>query len=227
MAPAHSRLPLPQLPTPVKIDRLLFFLSGYTHSIVEFLSAGFTEGFPLHFEGPRFSSHAPNLLSALQNPAAVDAKISKELAAHRLAGPFSSPPFPVCRVSPIGLVPKKPPGEFRLIHHLSFPKGSSLNDGISPVNTSVSYATVEDAIHFIKTVGSGCFLAKTDIKTAFRHFPIRPQDHNLLGIFWKGLYYYDMAMPMGCQVPARHSKFLALQLNGLPRTNYISHIFCI
>ena len=99
------------------------------------------------------TSSAPNLLSALQNPEVVDAKLNKELAARRLAGPFSSPHFSVFRVSL---------GEFHLIHHLSFPKGSSLNERISPENTRVSYATVEDAIRFIKSVGSGCFLAKTD-----------------------------------------------------------------
>ena len=102
------------------------------------------------------------------------------------------------QVSPLGLAPKKSPGEFRLIPHLSFPKGSSLNDGISPKNTRVSYATVEDAIRFIKSVGSVCFLAKTDIKNAFRIMPINPQDYHLLGICWNGLYYYDRAMPMGC-----------------------------
>ena len=80
---------------------------------MEFLPAGFTYGFPLHFEGSQVSSSAPNLLSALQNPEVVDAKLNKELAAHRLAGPFSSPPFSVFRVSPLGLVPKKSPGEFR------------------------------------------------------------------------------------------------------------------
>ena len=111
---------------------------------------------------------------------------------------FPPPPFSVFRVSPLGLVPKKSPGEFRLIHHLSFPKGSSLNDGISPENTRVTYATVADAIRFNKSVGSGCFLAKTDIKKAFRIIPINPQDYHLLGICWKGLYYYDRAMPMGC-----------------------------
>jgi len=81
----------------------------------------------------------------MQNPSALDAKISKELDAHRLAGPFSSPPFPVFRISPLGFVPKKVEGEFRLIHHLSFPNGSSLNDGISTDHTRVSYATVEHA----------------------------------------------------------------------------------
>ena len=116
----------------------------------------------------------------MQNPSAVDAKISKELDAHRLAGPFSSPPFLVFRISPLGLVPKKIEGEFRLIHHLSFPKDSSLNDGISSAHTMVSYAIVEDAIWHIKSVGSTCFLAKKDIKNAFRIIPICPQDYNLL-----------------------------------------------
>ena len=102
------------------------------------------------------------------------------------------------RISLLGLLPKKIEGEFRLIHHLSFPKGSSLNDGISSDHTRVSYATVEDAIQRIKSVDSTCFLAKTDIKNAFRIISIRPQDYNLLGMCWRGLYYYDRCMPMGC-----------------------------
>jgi len=80
----------------------------------------------------------------------------------------------VFRISPLGLVPKKAEGEFHLIHHLSFPKGSSLNDGISPDHTSVSYATVEDAIRRIKSVGSSCFLAKTDIKKRLSHYSYSP-----------------------------------------------------
>jgi len=73
-----------------------------------------------------------------------------------------------------------------------------LNDGIPPEHTSVSYATVEDAIRFIKTVGPGCFLVKTDIKNAFHIISIFPKDNNLLGMCWWGLYYFDRCMPMGC-----------------------------
>ena len=60
----------------------------------------------------------------------VDQKIAKKLDAFRLAGPFDTPPFPVFRVSPLGIVPKKTPGDFRMIHHLSYRKGKSV-DGIS------------------------------------------------------------------------------------------------
>ena len=77
---------------------------------------GFKFGFPLHFEGSRISIFGPNLVSAQRNPEIVSARLSKELAVDRLAGPFNSPPFPNFRVSPLGLVPKKAPGEYRLIH---------------------------------------------------------------------------------------------------------------
>lgn len=148
---------LPSLPTPIKVYRLVFLLDGYTPSAVEFLLSGFTKGFPVHFEGERTSQTATNLLSALENPKVVDAKLGKELAAHQLAGPFLSPPLSLFRISPLGIVPKKVPGEFRLIHHLSFPKGSSVNDGISPDHTSVRYATIDEAIKLIMNAGQGCF----------------------------------------------------------------------
>lgn len=97
----------------------------------------------------------------------------------------------------MGVVPKKTPSEFRLIHNLSYPKGSSVNDGIDSEHTRVCYATVDDAIKFIKLAGPGCFLAKTDIKNAFRITPISPDDYNLLGMQWRGLSY-GRCMPMGC-----------------------------
>ena len=70
-------------------------------------------------------------------------------------------------------------------HHLSYPRGSSLNDGISSDYTTVSYATVENAIGLIKSVGPNCFLAKTDVNNAFMLVPIRPEDYDLLGIYWQ------------------------------------------
>ena len=151
-----------------------------------FLSDGFTHGFPLHFQGIRESSHIKNLLSAVQKPTVVDAKIAKELAADRLAGPFDSPPISPFVVSPLGVVPKKSPGEFWLIHHLSFPKGASVNDRICHENSTVCYATIGDAIRCIKLAGQGSYLAKTDIQNAFRIIPIQSDDYGLLGTHWQG-----------------------------------------
>ena len=97
----------------------------------------------------------------------------------------------------MGVIPKKGPSEFRLIHHLSYPKGNSVNDAISDYCSSVKYASVSDAITAIKAIGEGCFSAKTDIKSAFCIIPIHPADYSLLGMKVDNLYYFDQCLPMG------------------------------
>lgn len=98
--------PSPNLPTPIKVDRLISLLSGYNHSTVEFLHSGFSFGFPIHFQGERVSSTSKNLASAFLHPMAVDDKIRKELDSHRLAGPFQFPPLHPFHISPLGVVPQ-------------------------------------------------------------------------------------------------------------------------
>ena len=109
-----------------------------------------------------------------------------------------SAPFPSFHISPIGLVLEKLLGDFLLIHHLSFPKCISINDSIADEDTTVHYATLTDAIRLIKRAGRGYILAKNDIKSVFRMIPIQPNDYSFLGIKWRGLYFYDRCMPMGC-----------------------------
>ena len=103
------------------------------------------------------------------------------------------------RASPIGLVPQKALGKFRIIHHLSYPPQNSINDGIPDNLATVKYASTDDAIRLIKKSGSGCVLSKVDIKSAFKIIPIHPSDHNLLGLSWDNMYYYDKTLPMGCR----------------------------
>ena len=196
----QSFLPSPNpqslnLPTPINAERLVFLLSGYDPSIVEFLFIGFSEGFAIHYDGSRESSDAKNFILALENPDVVE--IEKDLDAGRLAGPFIAHPFhPFC-ISPQGVVPKKTPGDFRHTHNISNPKDFSVNESISSDHSSVCYATTQDAINHIKTFGPGCFLAKTDIKNAFQIIPVCPQDYNLLGTRWHEAYFYDCYMPTG------------------------------
>ena len=83
-------------------------------------------------------------------------------------------------ISPIGLVPKKVKGQFRMIQHLSYPFGNSVNDGIPKDQSSVHYANVDDAVGIIKNLGKGCVMLKTDVRNAFRIIPVHPQDYKLL-----------------------------------------------
>ena len=142
-------------------------------------------------------SECSNLKSALSHPDITATKIRKECDAGRLVGPFTTPPFRNFRTSPLGLVPKKDPNEYRLIHHLSFPEGSSVNDFIPDCCATVRYASITDASKSIKCIGRGCFMAKTDIKSAFRIIPIHPADYSLLGMKWDHMYYFDRCLAMG------------------------------
>ena len=118
--------------------------------------------------GEQRAAESSNLKSALQQPLIVQSKLRKECEAGRIIRPFLSPPFQNFVCSSLGIVPKKDPSEFCLIHHLSYPDGSSVNDHIPHERSSIHYTTISNAISVIKQAGAGCFTTKTDVKSAFR-----------------------------------------------------------
>lgn len=189
------------------------------------MTQGFTEGFLVGYNGPESNTVAPNLKSAAEFPKVVEQKIAKEKALGRLAGPFQDPPFKHFHVSPLGVVPKKKIGEFRMIHHLSFPPGTSINDHIPEEFSKVKYQTIESAIAHIKQLGPGCFMSKTDISEAFRIIPIHPTQYCLFGSCWQGQYYFDKCLPMGCSSSCLIFERLSRGLEWAAQTKLaISHI---
>lgn len=52
----------------------------------------------------------------------------------------------------------------------------------------------------IARLGSGAYLAKSDIKSAFRLIPVSSTDFDLLGFFFNNAYYYDKMLPFGCKI---------------------------
>ncbi|XP_040273667.1 uncharacterized protein LOC120989530 [Bufo bufo] len=109
-------------------------------------------------------------------------------------------PLPDLWVSPLGLVPTKEPNKIRLIHHLSYPAGGSVNDGIADELCSVSYTSFDAAVRWVQRFGQGALLAKMDIEAAFRLLPIHPDSLHLLGFQWEGCFYVDCCLPMGCAI---------------------------
>ena len=172
---------------------------AFVHSVC----SGMLHGFNIGYSGPRRGYTAKNLRSALENPDVVTEYLAKECSLDHMAGPFTHPPFTNLYCSGIGTVPKKSGGT-RLIMHLSAPEGSSINDGIPSDDFSLHYVTVDDAIRLIFTHGTGAYLAKADLKSAFRLCPVAKDDWHLLGVFWGGLYYIDKVLPFGL----RSSPFL-------------------
>ena len=184
--------------TPVKVDRLDNFLKhGYDSVLRQYLIDGFRFGFRINFVGERAVSECSSLKSALSHPDITATKIRKECNAGRLVGPSTTPQFRNFRTSPVGLIPKKDSNEYRLIHHLSFAEGSLVNDFILDCCATVRYASIRDASKSIKCIRPGCFMAKTDIKSAFRIIPIHPVDYSLPGVKWDHMYNFDRCLAMG------------------------------
>lgn len=140
---------------------------------------------------------------------------------------FPCAPVPELIVSPIGVVPKKERGQFRLIQHLSWPEGSSVNDFISAELSSVSYSSVDVARRMVASVGPGALMAKCDIKPAFRLLPVHPADFQLLGIQFEGSIFVDKALPMGCSISCalfeRFSTFLQWVFSSVTGKDTVTH----
>ena len=90
---------------------------------------------------------------------------------------------------------------------LSFPKGQSVNDGISkelylgkPID--IRYPTLDDLTDQVVAMGRSCLLCKRDLKRAYRQLPVDPGDVNYLGYHWKGQIYVDTVLPMGLRSAA-------------------------
>ncbi|KAM4748862.1 uncharacterized protein WCC33_006262 [Rhinophrynus dorsalis] len=110
-----------------------------------------------------------------------------------------------------------------MIHHLSYPKGQSVNDGIAKEESRVQFASFDRALSLVRAAGRGCLLAKSDIQSAFRLLPVHPDCFHLLGCCFDGVFFFDMCLPMGCSISCYYfelfSSFLdwvVRQVSGLP-----------
>ena len=219
------------LPTPINVDALshLLKLSNYDRLLSDELVHCFRCGFRIPFDGVLPSSPIHNHSSVLNDVSTVDDMLSHEISLGRIAGPFSEVPLPNFVLSPLRLVPKKDSLSFRLIHNLSFPWGHSVNSGIPRQFCTVAYEDYYDfLVSLVADAGSGCFLAKADIESAFRIIPISPRDYHLLGFSFNNMYYYDRCLPMGCSVSCQVFDKLSCALQWILQKHFLvltmSHI---
>ena len=136
---------------------------------------GFRIGF--NYRDNHTRSTYANLSSANDHPDIIRKYLATECAKGRMLGPFPTGSMPHIQINRIGVIPKKSsPNKWRLITDLSFPPGNSVNDGINPELTTLSYIKVDQIAHKITQLGSGSQLSKMDIEEAYRVVPIHPDD---------------------------------------------------
>lgn len=111
----RNNLSSQSLPIPVRPEMLNNYLEGYSKDQRDYLLDGFSKGFRLRFSGTREAQDSHNLKSAIDH---------HNVAAGRIAGPLSVSVHHNLKISPLDVVPKRQEGQFRLIHHLSYPRAS-------------------------------------------------------------------------------------------------------
>lgn len=199
--PAHA---LHQWPRELQRAHTTLRRSNFEHELrshpdkawVTWLLDGIDKGVPIGYTGSAVPLKSRNLSSAHAHPEVVDAELAKEIAAGRIIGPFTEPPWRNLRTSGIGVVPKKN-GKWRAILHLSAPEGHSVNDHINKDEFSIHYSSVDDAVALLSQYGQDALMAKVDLKAAFRLIPVRAADWIHLGIRWRDQFYVDTCLPFG------------------------------
>ena len=162
-------------------------------------------GFPLDFDRSKVvaASTSRNHKGAREFPQFIKKYFARECAANRVAGPFQRNPLSIdLVVSPMNTVPKDSSDERRVIVDLSWPKGASVNDGISKdvylgEEINLHYASVEQVCAMVNEIGPGAVIYKRDLRHAYRQVAVDPRDYRYLGYFWEDMFYFDTVLAMG------------------------------
>lgn len=103
-------------------------------------------------------------------------------------------------ISPLAVIPK-PDGGVRIIHDCSRPEGSAVNSFVGEIEKQ-RFQTLDEAS---KLVTPNCYMAKVDLKTAYRSVNLSSQSQEVTGLKWTfpdGTEYtfYDTKLPFGSKL---------------------------
>lgn len=197
---AHS-ITSSMVKTPIRVDELQKRLKGYMFH--DYILEGFSRGFRIGVDERsvdmlKLGKIRKSTASVRFADELVD-KLNTELKAGRVLGPYDDLPCDNLVISPLYVIEKSTPGKYRLIHHLSSPRGRSVNDCIVDNMKTVQYCSLLDVARYIHDQGLGAniYMAKMDLKDAYRCVPIHKDNWHLLGMSYQDKYFVDTCLPMG------------------------------
>ncbi|KAE8269418.1 hypothetical protein A4X09_0g2935 [Tilletia walkeri] len=167
--------------------------------------SGIREGFDVGLPKIDKTFIPPNHKSATKDPATVEAKISKELAAGRYCGPFSQTECEQYlggsfQSSSISLAPKPPDG-WRFIQDASFPRDDPRHTSIkSQINSNdwpCTWSGIQTVIWQILQLPPTAQAGARDVRSAYRAINLHPSQWAAAVVQWQGRYYVDKALAFG------------------------------
>ena len=210
----------PRVPTRAQINKhkpdtplqpLLFAMSLHNHPDHMFLESllwSLCHDFNLGYTGARYLRLSFNQKSALEHKVIVQRGLDLECERSHMPDPYNKPLLPTLQCSGVDVVPKKN-GSWRLITHLTGPRGLSINDGID----LEKYKQIDNAICLHETDRTWLLNGKDGLNThAFRLRSICREDWDLLRVYWNAQYHVDN---LSCACPsiyAPHQHYLINQV---------------
>ena len=141
----------------------------------------------------------------IQEKCAILEDFIKELKLGRIECTHESPKC----VSPISVIPKDE-DKFRLIRNLSYPKGSSLNDNILPDAKKVKYPSHRELAYRICKEGKGAYIARQDLKAAYRQVKMHTSASHYLGYRLYGRWLRDNYVVFGLSSACRIFQYVTI-----------------
>lgn len=165
----------------------------------DFLLHGIRHGFDIVDAGanPKPVEVENNKSAGPQSP--LYNKASKQVMDEILSGNYIICDQKPTIISPLSVL-EKPDGGVRLIHDASQPEGGSLNDQAT-LDTHYRFATVDQAVD---QLWPGYYMAKVDLKSAYRSVPISKHSQQFTGLKWqienRTVYLKDTKLPFGSKL---------------------------
>ena len=145
----------------------------------EFLLDGIINGFELIPADSTLSPAEMDNYSSSTKPEARD-KVEQTLREEIAEGNYIITPTRPTIISALSAVPKAGSDELRLIHDCSMPVGKGVNSYV-PSLDKLHFQTIDDAV---KLVDKEFYLAKIDLRHAYRSVPIHPSNYAATGLKW-------------------------------------------
>ena len=216
------------------LDLLERLLCDYDNKrLLEFLRYGFPIG---QVKDSGCTAIPKNWKGAKNNHVSVQAYFKTEIENNAVLGPFRFNPFDhKAFLSPLNTRDKKDSLEKRIIVDMSFPRGTSVNDGIRKdwylnKEITLSYPTVDSLVEIVRQKGKGCLLFKRDLRWFYRQIPVCPKEYSKLGCSFDGNLYFDKVLIMGCQSSCFIAQSITnafqfiLQKRGVACVNYLDDL---
>ena len=179
----------------------------FVKKILDTIKYGANVGIPMEGRTKGTPCDCINHPSSFEERVKVHESIQTDLAVGTKLGPFSSPPLNGFVCSPIAAIPKKGSDKVRIIHNLSHPKGFSVNDLIDDQDASVQYQKFDILVDMVRKTGTGAWMAKVDLQSAYTHVLVNPKFWRFLGFHLDTPsgreYYIETSLPFGLRSSCR------------------------